>query len=325
LTAPVIDNSGSLFVMGIRLTKLNDDGTWMTGPGAGYATDALATISAGLEYNEGSEVTQNSGTGAVCVYFKAPDTVKRGVISDFTICTPDPVVKQFVIGGDVITTPAVAEVQTVTITGGPTGGTFTLTFAGQTTAGIAYNAAASAVQSALEALSNVEPGDVTVTGSTGGPYTLTWASARGNVAQVTANGAALTGGTSPAVNTATGTPGQANATIGYKAPLVGAVAVPNGVALEFWTRAVQDGGSAAELPYYHWTAPRSDLKLSANLAASAESAMTPTFEGFSNQNPNWGAGPYGDWPATVQADRVWQYVRVASLPDLSPGYINVGA
>ncbi len=88
------------------------------------------------------------------------------------------------------------EVQSVTITGGPTGGTFTLTYSGQTTAGIAYNAAASAVQTALEALSNLAPGDVVVTGNAGGPYTVAFAGtlAATNVAQMTASGASLTGG-----------------------------------------------------------------------------------------------------------------------------------
>ena len=59
--------------------------------------------------------------------------------------------------------------QTVTITGSPTGGTFTLTYKGQTTAGIAYNAAASAVQTALVGLSTVGTGNATVSGSNGGP------------------------------------------------------------------------------------------------------------------------------------------------------------
>ncbi len=43
------------------------------------------------------------------------------------------------------------------------GGTFTLSFAGQTTSAISYNATAAAVQSALEALSNIAAGDVVVT------------------------------------------------------------------------------------------------------------------------------------------------------------------
>lgn len=101
------------------------------------------------------------------------------------------------------------EVQTVTITGSPTGGTFTLTYSGQTTAGIAYNAAASAVQSALVALSNIGSGDVIVTGSAGGPYTVTFGGALAdqNVAQMTASGAGLTGGTSPSVSVSTSTAG----------------------------------------------------------------------------------------------------------------------
>lgn len=90
--------------------------------------------------------------------------------------------------------------QTVTVTGAPTGGTFTLTYNGQTTAGIAYNATAAAVQSALEALSNVDPGDVTVSGSNGGPWTI--ASAGASAPTVTASGSGLTGGSSPAVGVA---------------------------------------------------------------------------------------------------------------------------
>ncbi|MGZ9829857.1 hypothetical protein ACXYTP_23370 [Tsukamurella ocularis] len=57
----------------------------------------------------------------------------------------------------------------VTVKG--TGGTFTLTFAGQTTTGIAYNAAPATVRAALEALSSVGAGNVTVTG-TAGNYVL---------------------------------------------------------------------------------------------------------------------------------------------------------
>src|ERR1044072_3614011 len=60
-----------------------------------------------------------------------------------------------------------SEAQTVTITGTPTGGTFTLTLSGETTAGIAYNATAAAVESALEALPSLAAADVTVTGGPG--------------------------------------------------------------------------------------------------------------------------------------------------------------
>lgn len=111
-----------------------------------------------------------------------------------------------------------AEVQTVTITGSPTGGTFTLTVEGGTTAAIAYNASAATVQAALEALAGVDPGDITVTGADGGPYTLTFNAGGGNVAQITASGASLTGGTSPSVAIATTTAGASTGTGGTQQP-----------------------------------------------------------------------------------------------------------
>ena len=62
--------------------------------------------------------------------------------------------------------------QTITIEGTPSGGTFTIAYTSQdgrteTTYGIAYNANAAAVQTALETLANVTGGDVTVTGGPG--------------------------------------------------------------------------------------------------------------------------------------------------------------
>lgn len=158
-------------------------------------------------------------------------------------------------------------VQTVTISGVPTGGTFTLTYAGQTTTALAFNATAATVQAALIALSNIGPNDVTVTGgpgpatpyvvtfvgtlgdepialmtatssftggtspttavtstttgvttpnitvagSNGGPYTATFTNLLANVpvAQIAADGSALTGGTNPSVTVVTTTRGRA--------------------------------------------------------------------------------------------------------------------
>lgn len=102
------------------------------------------------------------------------------------------------------------EVQTITITGSPTGGTWTLTFAGETTAGIAHNASAATVLAALDDLPNIKLGDVTVTGNAGGPYTVTFVGgpyAGVNVPELSASGALLTGGTDPAVGVATSSGG----------------------------------------------------------------------------------------------------------------------
>lgn len=104
-----------------------------------------------------------------------------------------------------------SEGQTVTITGTPTGGTFTLTFSGQTTGAIAYNATAATVKTALEALSNLDVGEVTVTGGPGPgtPYVVTFGGTHTgeDVAQMTASATGLTGGTTPAVTVTTTTAG----------------------------------------------------------------------------------------------------------------------
>lgn len=101
-------------------------------------------------------------------------------------------------------------VQTVTITGTPTGGTFTLQYDTMVTAPIAYNANAAAVQSALLALPNVGPSDLAVTGGPGPgtPWTVTFGgNLAGQNAAIEVAQTALTGGTSPAVTVATTTVG----------------------------------------------------------------------------------------------------------------------
>lgn len=96
----------------------------------------------------------------------------------------------------------VDDCQTVSITGSPTGGTFTLTFGGNTTTGIAFNAAASVVQSALVALASIGAGNVTVTGSAGGPWLVDFTGTLGYAVQsvMTKDASLLTGGSSPNVS-----------------------------------------------------------------------------------------------------------------------------
>lgn len=104
----------------------------------------------------------------------------------------------------------VNEVQTITLTGNPTGGQFTLTFDGQTTSNINHNATAAIVQSRLESLSTIPLGGVVVTGNSGGPYTVTFAGELGSQNVSTITGAdTMTGGTNPSVSVATTTAGVA--------------------------------------------------------------------------------------------------------------------
>lgn len=102
------------------------------------------------------------------------------------------------------------EIQTVTIGGGASGGTFLLIWSGQTTGTIAWNATAAVVQAALEALSNIGTGNVSVSGSAGGPWSVTFLGTLGvtDVAAMTYNLSGLTGGV-PTITIATPTPGVA--------------------------------------------------------------------------------------------------------------------
>ena len=130
----------------------------------------------------------------------------------------------------------VNEVQTLAITGSPAGGSYTLTFSGQTTGTIAYNAVNSAIQTALEGLSNVAPGDIVVTG-TSPSFTLTFGGnlAGQDVPQTTAT-ASFTGGSSPGITMATTTNGVSPAA----GPLMTAIDANDHLHVQFTTVAPPD-------------------------------------------------------------------------------------
>lgn len=65
--------------------------------------------------------------------------------------------------------------------GSHTGGTFTLEFVSQVSTAINYDETAASLQTKLEALSNIAPGDVAVTGVAGGPWTVDYAGVYANV------------------------------------------------------------------------------------------------------------------------------------------------
>jgi len=91
---------------------------------------------------------------------------------------------------------AANEVQSVDVDA--TGGDFTLSFEGQETAAIAWNATAAAVQTALEALPNINVGDVVCAGGPGAtaPITITFSGQYSgqDVAALVSDATGLTGG-----------------------------------------------------------------------------------------------------------------------------------
>jgi hypothetical protein len=123
---------------------------------------------------------------------------------------------------------SVNDVQTITLSGSLSGGQFTL--AGtrdglpQTTTGIGFNPTAVQVQAALVALGIFGP-NLTVTGSTGGPFTVTFNGGLAGtpIPTLVGNVGTLTGGT-PAVTIAHTTTGQSGGT--FAAYAGGPVAQP---------------------------------------------------------------------------------------------------
>lgn len=93
--------------------------------------------------------------------------------------------------------PIIDNTQTVTL-GSPSAGNFTLTYKGQTTGNIAFNATNAVVQTAVTGLSTVGVGNATVAGPNGGPYIITLTPSGTLATDLTAftgSGVGLTGGT----------------------------------------------------------------------------------------------------------------------------------
>jgi hypothetical protein len=214
------DGAGSLFAVGMRLCKLAADGSVPTGATNCYVTDALVKVDVGLSMDTPNEVVQKNGAGAICLQYQPPSTVKGGTLKNLTVCTPDPNIMQFMLGGTVIEG---------------------------------------------------------------------------------------TGATPP--------------DIGYQAPAVGVAPVPNGISIEFWTRAILNGAVASSLPYYHWVLPRASVTLSSDMTAEEQNPLLPVFDATLSENPLWGTGPNSAW--TGDSSRVWQYKREATVPDLTPGFVVV--
>lgn len=101
--------------------------------------------------------------------------------------------------------------EVVTITINATGGTFTISYEGDTTGAIAWNATAATVLAALEALPSFEPGNLTVSLNTL-VYTITGAGVRSgvNLGTFTTGAGSLTGGAGTAA-VAVVTQGEAGA------------------------------------------------------------------------------------------------------------------
>lgn len=205
VTATQTGTGGNAEVKTVTISHSPTGGTWS------YIDSTYGTVS-GLAYNisaatlqtqlrtiyptTGVSVTGSSG-GPFTLTFASPyDHINIPDITfDATTLT----------GGDatvsVVETvkgaAGTSEVQTITFYGSPSGGTFTATFMGYTTSAQAYNVSSANLQTALRALTSIGSGNVNVSGSAGGPYTVTFAGSLANTAveSITIDPSGLTGGT----------------------------------------------------------------------------------------------------------------------------------
>jgi hypothetical protein len=110
--------------------------------------------------------------------------------------------------------------------------------------------------------------------------------------------------------------------VGWAAPVTGANANPNGVAVEVWSRAIVNGAPAGTNPYWHWVFPRVTLRQSGDRTIENDILAT-AFEGYSLGNAGFGDGPAAPvWPFT--SDRAYAYARTTSIPT-GVGYQAVAA
>ncbi|MHC9045819.1 hypothetical protein ACYX8G_14630 [Microbacterium saperdae] len=182
-------------------------------PAATFTDSSIATWQATLAYaqdwetpnslsrylydNEGKTITAvfkpraGSGPSFTVQLVITPGAI-GGTVNAFTTATVTLGIK----GRPVITPSAVSKTSwAVAITGTPTGGTYSLTFNGWTTAPLAYNATTAAVVAAINALSGVSGiSTASITGGTAAAYTIVFPTA----VTLSASGA-FTGGTAPAI------------------------------------------------------------------------------------------------------------------------------
>lgn len=188
-------------------------------------TITIASNATAAAVQSALEALTTIGTGNVSVLGGSPGASTtgnyyirfQGVLSGSNLllsCTGEATAQRIYQGGLAVQN----EIQI--LTHDHTGGTMTLTYSGQTTSALDFDATAGEIQTALRALSNIAEGDVVVYGvdTAGASLAQVWgimfvgALANTNVAAITVNAGSLTGGSAAAIATSVdgGTPSSEN-------------------------------------------------------------------------------------------------------------------
>lgn len=110
-------------------------------------------------------------------------------------------------------------------------------------------------------------------------------------------------------------PGDASTakSVGWASNQVGEDSSGNGVALEAWSYAVENGKKASVLPYYHWIFPSVFLRASDDRVIE-NGLLANTFTGEGLGNLAFGEGPDGRWEWPDVAARPYAYARTDYAP-----------
>jgi hypothetical protein len=242
------------------------------------------------------------------------------------------------------TTKGNNEVQRVALTGTVTGGTFKLKFGGQQTGDIAFNATAAQVDAALEALSSIGAGNVSVTGGPGpnspwsveftGDLGLTDVPAMTATKNLTGTGTGvsittLTGGSAPVFNGFLVENGNISAYIGYKdATAVGGPTdrmvhpVDRGNQVEGYTVAGTDYPATQQFVDPSPADPNSFLTWKGGcgrlpLTATASKGSNPERTGLTcaNGTTNCSGHPWGSWGYEKNGGFGYSHTYLKELPN----------
>jgi hypothetical protein len=193
-----------------------------------YLTGGFISFQFTPEYSEGDEIEVKNAAGETCVYYKLPDTLKN-VGLQLSICDPDPVLTQMLVGGAV------------------------LTAAGNSQFAPAGTAA----------------GDLVA--------------------------------------------------VGYASEMAGAVANPNGVAVEVWADAIVNARSASRAPFWHYLFPSAQFRLDGDRVIENGNLAT-AFAGTGTGNEAFGSGPNldltGVTPAPPEGAFDWRFPAYTERPFL---------
>ena len=208
----------------VQTIEIDDDvsaGTFTLSFG-GYTTDPIAYNASAAVVEAALEALNSTGLGACTVSGASPKwtvtftgnlaATDVALITGTNVdmsggITTDPEITETTAGVD-----GVNEEQTLTVTGTPTGGYTNISFGGDTTENIAWDAAAADVELALEAMDSIPQGEATCAGGPwpGTAITVTFSGTLGKTDQpMMTNVDNFTGGTSPELTITESTQGVA--------------------------------------------------------------------------------------------------------------------